>query len=118
MGIETSLESVRESVMVEQVRRMAYSFARRLTFNELAEDVAQDVALDYLLKVRDKHWRLETTLEALVASMTWRKYACRTRREKHRRAAEEQFVAERTARVPDWMQPARDFEAWEDERIR
>jgi RNA polymerase sigma factor (sigma-70 family) len=118
MGIETSLESVPESVMVEQVRRMAYFFARRVTRNEVAEDVAQDVALDYVLKVRDEHWRLRTTLRALVRSMTKRKLAYRARGEKHRRDAEEQFVAERSARTPVWMDPARDFEAREDMRIR
>lgn len=118
MGIERSLESAEESAMVERVRRMAYLFARRLTRNDVADDIAQDVALDYLLMVRDKHWRLETKLEALVASMTWRKHACRTRREKHRRAAEEQFTTERNARTPGWMHPASDCEAREDEWIR
>jgi RNA polymerase sigma factor (sigma-70 family) len=114
MGSEISLESDQESLIVDQVRRMAYLFARRLTSKDEADDIAQDVALDYLLKVRDKHWRLETTQEALVASMTWRKHACRTRRAKHRRAAEEQFMAERNARTPDWMHPASDCEARED----
>ena len=118
MGIEKSLESAQESRMVEHVRQMAYLYARRLTRNDVADDIAQDVALDYLLKVRDKHWRVEKKLEALVASMTWRKHAGRARREKHRRAAEEQFAAERNARTPDWMHPASDCEAREDARIR
>jgi len=118
MGSEISLESAQESVMVEQVRRMAYLYARRLTRKHVADDIAQDVALAYLLKVRDKHWRLETKLEALVVSMTWRKLACRVRREKHRRDAEEQFMAERNARMPDWMHPASACEAREDARIR
>lgn len=118
MDIEMPLESAQESVMVEQVRRMSYLFARRLTRSDVAEDIAQDVAFDYLLKLRDKHWRLETTLAALVASMTWRKHACRARRDKHRRAAEEQFTTERNARAPDWMHPSRDCEAREDERIQ
>jgi len=104
--------------MVNQVRLMALRIARRLTRNDIAEDIAQDVALDYLLKVRDEHWQLKKSLRALVRSMTKRKLAYRTRGESHRRDAEEQFMSERSARTPDWMNPARDCEAREEMRIR
>ena len=118
MGIERSVESSPESVRVNQVRLMALRIARRLTRDDIAEDIAQDVALDYMLKARGEHWQLRKSLRALVRSMTKRKLAYRARGEKHRLDAEEQFMAERSARTPDWMNPARDCEAREDVRIR
>jgi RNA polymerase sigma-70 factor (ECF subfamily) len=118
MGRESSVESSSESVMVDRVRLMSRRIARRLTRDDIAEDIAQEVAFDYLRKIRDEHWRLERSLRALVRSMTERKIAYRARGDKHRQDAEQQFMAERCARTPEWMDPARDCEAREDMQIR
>jgi RNA polymerase sigma-70 factor (ECF subfamily) len=56
--------------------------------------------------------------EALVASMTRHKLLTLKVKKKNRKEREEQFMAERSARCPEWMNPARGCEQREEELIR
>jgi len=118
MDIEKAHEPCDEAELIGRVRDMAYQFARRLTSDANAEDIAQDVAFDCLLKIRRNEWRVDPSLEALVASMTWRKHACRRRKEKHRRISQGQYLSERSASAPDWMHPASGAERQEVAMMR
>ena len=105
-----------ETRFVSEVRRLANRFARRVTSDDIAEDIAQDVALRCLMRLRRHRWRIESTPEAFVASMTWRMHATRMRDDARRRRRERQYMAERTAVAPGWMNPALAIEEEEDNR--
>ena len=49
-----------------------------------ADDLAQQVVLDCLVRLRTGRWRVHTSLKALVTSMVWRKSAYATRGQMHR----------------------------------
>lgn len=102
---------------VSEVRRLANRFARRVTSDDDAEDIAQDVTLRCLMLLRRHRWRIDSTPEAFIASMTWRMYATRMRNDARRRRRERQYMAERTAVAPGWMNPAFASEEQEDNRL-
>ena len=117
MDAEAFQEPIEENRFVSEVGRLANGFARRLTSDDVADDIAQEVALKCLMLLRRHRWRIESTPEALVASMTWRKYATHMRDNARRRSREKQYMAERTAVTPGWMNPGVAIEEQEDHQL-
>ena len=107
-----------EARLLTQVSVLANRFARRLVKAEDAADIAQDVVLKCLVRMRSGRWRIDTTLDALVASAVWRHHATLLGRSAPRRGWESQFVAERAAQTPVWMDPAAVVDEGDDEAFR
>lgn len=118
MDIDERSISCEEARTVAQVRDLAFRYALRKTDYDTADDIAQEVAIDCLLRLRRNQWRVAKSKKALVASMTRNKLSTLKEKKKHRKEREEQFMAERSARCPEWMDPARRFEEREEVLIR
>jgi RNA polymerase sigma-70 factor (ECF subfamily) len=117
IGTEMSTSPCDEALIVDRVRRLSYQFARRLTSEHVADDISQDVALECLMLVRRNRWQPTKSLEALVATMTWRRQG-RLRREKRQRGMREaQYIEELNRQTPEWMDPAHRCEQ-QDEELR
>jgi RNA polymerase sigma factor (sigma-70 family) len=110
MDADAFHEPIDENSFVSEVCRLANKFARRLVCDDDADDLAQDVALKCLLRLRRHRWRSDLPPDALVARITRRTHANRKRADARRRSREEQYVAERTAVAPGWMNPSRPSE--------
>ena len=115
MDIVTPIAASDEEHLLVEVSALANGFARRLVARDAADDLAQEVVLDCLVRLRTGRWRIDTTLEAFVASTTWRQHAYAMRRVANRRSRDAQHLAERSARDPAWMDPALSFDAHEDD---
>lgn len=107
-----------EARIVDEVRQLAFQCALLKTDSDTADDIAQEVAIDCLLRFRRNRWRVAKSQEALVASMTRRKLSRLKEKTNNLREREEQFMAERTARCPAWMNPAHEVEQREEEVTR
>src|SRR5258705_11530069 len=99
-----------EARLLSDVSFLATRAARRLAERGLespdeVDDLAQKCVLDCLVRLRKGRWHVHSTLDALVASMVWRKSAWGKRGDEHRSAHEAQHVAEREARAPVWIEP-------------
>lgn len=110
--------SCEEARTVDQVRELAFRYALRKTDYDSAGDIAQEVAFDCLLRLRRNRWQVAKSQKALVASMTRHKLSTLRVKKNNRKEREEQFMAERSARCPEWMDPARRFEEREEVLIR
>jgi RNA polymerase sigma factor (sigma-70 family) len=117
MDADAFQEPIDENGFVSEVCRLAYRFARRLTCDDDAEDIAQEVALKCLLRLRSRRWRSDQSPDALVAHITRRTYANRMRADARRRSRDAQYLAERTAVAPGWMNPARPSEEWQESQL-
>jgi len=117
MDADAFQEPIDETRFVSEVCRLANGFARRLARDDVAEDIAQDVGLECLLLLRRQRWRIKSSPEAFIASMTWRANAKRIRDDARRRSREVQYMAERTAVAPGWMDPSREVEEQEERRL-
>lgn len=118
MHAVTPSDSSDDARLLTRVSSLAHRFARRLAGRDAADDLAQEVVLDCLVRLRSGRWCIDTTLEALVASMTWRQHAYANRRTTHRRAREARYLAECGARTPAWMDPARVLDESEESMLR
>ena len=113
-----------EARLLANISTLASRFARRLLATESAEraddaeDIAQSVVLKCLLLMRAGRWRVETTLEGYVASITWREHASARRRSTNRSERDAQFLAEREAQHPAWMDAEASVREGENERMR
>lgn len=114
MDADAFHEAIDEASFVNKVRRLAHGYARRLTSDDVADDIAQDVALWCLMLLRKNRWRFELKPQGIIKSMTRRAYAKRRRDDARRRSREAQYATERTAVTPEWMNPARGSEEQEE----
>ena len=110
--------SCEEARTVDRVRELALRYALRKPDYDTADDIAQEVAIDCALRLRRNRWRVAKSERALVESMTRNKLSTLKVKKKNRREREEQFMAERSACCPEWMNPARGWEQQEEELIR
>lgn len=114
MDADAYHEPIEEVSFVSEVCRLANGFARRLASDDDADDIAQQVVLKCLLRLRSHRWRSELSPDALVAHITRRTFANHMRADIRRREREAQYLAERTAVAPGWMNPARGTEEQEE----
>jgi RNA polymerase sigma factor (sigma-70 family) len=111
--------AIDEVLLLNRVSSLARRIARRLVARHSADDVAHDVVLDCLVRLRTGQWRVGTTLEQLVGGMVRNKSLDARRRAAHRRALGPQYGAERDEAPPSWMQPDALLEERENEiRLR
>ena len=107
-----------EARLLVKVTALANRFARRLLPPDDAEDMAQQVVLDCLMRLRTGRWYVHTTLRALVRDMVRRKFMWGLRGASGRKARDAQHLDERTACPPMWMDPAVTLEMKEAEALR
>lgn len=113
-----------EARLLANISTLASRFARRLLATESAEraddaeDIAQSVVLNCLMLIRAGRWRVDTNLEAFVASITWREHALSRRRSANRGEHDAQFLADRMAQHPAWMDAEASLGEGEDTRMR
>ena len=113
-----------EARLLANISTLATRFARRLVATDAAEradeadDIAQSVVLNCLMLMRAGRWRVETTLGAFVASITWREHAFSRRRSTNRSERDAQFLAERMAQHPAWMDAEASLGEGENKRMR
>jgi RNA polymerase sigma-70 factor (ECF subfamily) len=106
MDTDAHHEPIDEARFVAEVYRVASKCARRLARAGDAEDIAQDVVLKCLLRLRNNRWRMDRSPNALVSSITRRTCKNRKRNDERRESRDAQYLAERTAVAPAWMNPA------------
>lgn len=111
-------EPIDEAGFVAEVCRLATRCARRLARADDAEDIAQDVALKCLLRLRSGRWRMDRSPNALVSSITRRTCTNRKRDDARRESRDAQYLAERTAVAPAWMNPAQANDEGKDSELR
>lgn len=118
MNTHSISPSFDEGRLLSQIFKLAVRRARRLTSDDEAEDIAQLVVLQCLERMQGGRWRIGKTLEAFVHTMVKKRHASACRSAKRRKRRERQYVADRVACPPVWMDPARMLEVCDDERIR
>lgn len=107
-----------EARLLTDISHLAHRFARRLAGPEAAEDLAQDVVLDCLVRIRSGRWHVQRSLEAFISAAVWRNHADALRRSGHRRARDAQHLQERAESRSSWMDPALALEERELEAAR
>ena len=118
MDTDAHHEPIDEARFVAEVYRLATKCARRLARAGDAEDIAQDVALKCLLRLRSHRWCMERSPNALVSSITRRTCKNRKRDDERRESRDAQYLAERTAVAPAWMNPACASDEEQDSELR
>ena len=98
-------DAAAESVLLLEVSTLAHRFARRLVGADAADDIAQDVVLDCLIRIRTGRWHLRRSLAAFVSAAVWRNHADLLRRSGHRGARDAQHLRDREEASSAWMDP-------------
>lgn len=105
-----------EDDVLAEIGAMAHRFARGVVDRDMAHDVAQDVVLICLEKMRAKRWRLErSALPRYVRCLVHRRIIVVLRRRDRRREREADHARERRESPPAWTHPERAMEARERE---
>ena len=118
MDTDAHHEPIDEASFVAEVYMVAARCARRLASADDAEDIAQDVVLKCLLRLRSHRWRMDRSPNALVSSITRRTCTNRKRDDARRESRDAQYLAERTAVAPAWMNPAQANDEGKDSELR
>lgn len=104
-----------DDVLIE-IDAIAHRFARGVVDRDMAHDVAQDVVLICLEKMRAKRWRIEQSeLRRYVWCLVRRQIIIVLRRRDRRREREADHAREGRESPPAWMNPERAMEAREVE---
>ena len=85
--------------LLKEIIRRARRHAAKLVSADAAEDIAQDVVLDCLTRMRDGKWRIRRSLPALVRKMVRRRLTDQRRGQESRAAHEEEHVRELTESI-------------------
>src|SRR5258705_1483177 len=122
MNSDIPRDSSAEARLLSKISALALRSARRVLRRkdedlDAAHDLAQQVVLDCLVRLRTGRWRVHTSLDALVAAMVWRKHAWGMRGEQHRAERGAQYLDEREAQTPMWMDPEAIVEERENETL-
>ncbi len=97
---------VDEASLVEQVHASARELARRLVKGkQRADDIAQDVALDFLLRLRSGHEVKPEKLDSYVAAIVLRRRTDARLRRRRTAARDWVYLSEIAASRRAWMDP-------------
>ena len=114
-SVEGGRRASEDDVLVE-IGAIAHRYARGVVDRDMAHDVAQDVLMFCLEKMRDNRWRLEgSALRRYVRCLVRRQIIIALRRRERRREREADHARERRESPPAWMHPERAMEAREIE---
>lgn len=94
-----------ETHLIVEISAFAHRYARALMSAAAAEDLAQDVVLECLIRIRDGRWRIKHSLAAFVRAMVRRRRADTLRLRERRAAREAQHANECADGVHAWMSP-------------
>jgi RNA polymerase sigma factor (sigma-70 family) len=103
--------------LLKDIIRRARRHATKLVSADAADDIAQDVVLDCLTRMRDGQWRTRQSLPALVRKMVQRRLTDHRRGQESRLAHEAEHVRERTESIHAWMSPELALQERELERF-
>jgi RNA polymerase sigma-70 factor (ECF subfamily) len=111
-----------DDVLVE-IGAIAHRYAQGLVDRDMAHDVAQDVVVFCLEKMRARQWRIDrSTLRRYVWCLVRRRLIVVLRRKDRLREREADHARERRQSPPAWMHPesaleAKELEAFEQETL-
>jgi RNA polymerase sigma-70 factor (ECF subfamily) len=106
-----------EASLLTQVSTLARQFARQLISASAADDLAQDVVVECLTRMRAGRWRVDVSLSAFVHALVRRRRADFLRQRQRRTSREAEHVRELTESTHAWMSPELTLEAQELERF-
>jgi RNA polymerase sigma factor (sigma-70 family) len=102
-----------QNELLMEIAQLAQRFARELVARDLADDVAQDVVLECLVKLREHSWTADTSsIPGLIRSMVRRRSIDCLRRTQRREGRDPEHAGDLLDGVRPWMSP----EAASDER--
>jgi RNA polymerase sigma factor (sigma-70 family) len=103
-----------DEALLSAISALAHAYARKLLPKADAEDVAQDVVLECVIRLRAGKWVIErSSLEALVKRMVRRQRVDEVRARHRRDEREHEHALSDSQRSPGWMTP--DVQLEEDE---
>lgn len=105
--------------LVIEIQRLARRFAAKRVPSETADDIAQDVVLECLVKLRAGQWTVRhKDLSDFVRKVVRRRIADWLRRCDRERARNVEYAHELEERECAWMSPEQEYEARELEAVR
>ena len=106
MSIPTTLDAKAEADLLLEITAIARKKARRFVDAETARDIAQDVALECLVRLREGTPTLDLDrLPGLAAWMARTRAMDQRRRDKRRARPDEDYMRELTDSTHAWMEP-------------
>ena len=94
-----------EEHLLLQIAILARRRAREMVDPDVADDVAQDVVLECLVKMRENAWCYPASLAGLVRQMVQRRTVDVYRRDRRRGERSAVHLGTSKASPPSWMQP-------------
>ena len=94
-----------EEHLLLEIHALARRRARKVLEPDVADDVAQDVVLECLVKMRDGAWCRPVSLAGLVRQMVLRRTVDVYRRDRRRAERSAVHLSQSKASPPSWMQP-------------
>lgn len=107
-----------EEQLLLEIAALARRRAREVLEPDVADDVAQDVVLECLVKVREGAWCHPASLAGLVRQMVLRRTVDVYRRARRRAERSAVHLSESKAGPPSWMQPDLALEELEYTELR
>jgi RNA polymerase sigma factor (sigma-70 family) len=117
MHLVSSTDVSTDARLLKEIIRRAGRHAEKLMSADAAEDIAQDVVLECLTRMREGKWRIRRSLPALVRKMVRRRLTDHLRGQESRVTHEEEHVRERTESIHAWMSPELALQERELERF-
>jgi RNA polymerase sigma factor (sigma-70 family) len=97
-------ESTEEQVLTE-ISTIARRYARRIADPDGADDLAQEVMLHCLLRMRTGRWRIDVSLRAFVRAMVRKRRDMSYRLNQRRARRDAEHARERAESIHVWMSP-------------
>jgi hypothetical protein len=94
-----------EEALLLQIAALARRRAREVVEPDVADDIAQDVVLECLVKMRAGGWCNPLSLAGLIRQMVLRRTVDVYRRDRRRAERSAVHLSESTGTPPSWMQP-------------
>ena len=111
MQKETAANLVNDDELVVQIASLARGFATNIVAADLADDIAQDVALECWVKIRGGQWRDDPSeLRTFVRRVVRRRAVDLLRRSQARDQRHAEYAREACESHPTWMSPELAYE--------
>jgi RNA polymerase sigma factor (sigma-70 family) len=105
MHLASSTDASTEARILTEVFTLARRHAGKLMSGAAADDLAQDVVLECLTRMRGGKWRVPRSLAALVRSMAKRRRADLRLQHKRRASRQGEYAGELAESTHAWMSP-------------